>query len=56
MGEPIGQLRAMTPLARNGPKLRPELWLLARIPGETFDLGSLIPVVLSGSHVALPRC
>ena len=54
-GKPIGQLRVMTPLARNGPKLRPEVCPLARIPGETFDLSSLIPVVLSGLHAALPR-
>ena len=54
-GKPIGQLRAMTPLARDGPKLRPEILPLARIPGETLDLGSLVPVVLSGPHAALPR-
>jgi hypothetical protein len=55
MLEPIGQLRAMTPSARNGPKLRPEVGPLARVLGETFDLGSLVPVVLSGLERLPPR-
>ncbi len=55
MLEPIGQLRAMTPLARNGPKLRPEVGPLARVLGDTFDLGSLVPVVLSGLERLPPR-
>jgi hypothetical protein len=42
----------MTPLARDGPKLRPELWLLARIIGKALCPGSLTVVILSGSHVA----
>jgi hypothetical protein len=54
-GKPIGLFRAMTPLARDGPKLRPEILPLARVPGETLDLGRLVPVVLSGPHAALPR-
>src|SRR5687768_969363 len=42
----------MTPLARDGPKLRPKVFPLARVPGETFDLSSLVPVMLSGLHAA----
>jgi hypothetical protein len=51
---PVGQFGTMTPLARNGPKLRPEFWRLAQIPSKALDLGSLFPVALSGCHVAVP--
>jgi hypothetical protein len=54
-GKPIGQLGAVAPLARAGPKLRPELWWLARIVGKAFHLGSFVPVVLGGLHMAVPR-
>ena len=44
----------MTPLARDDPKLRSELWRLTWIPGKALDFGGFAPVALSRCHVAFP--